>query len=507
MYSAQAGPDFEQQQGWTPTAEDLPSGLAVADFDGDGRADVFWPTGLFLTQEDGTLSNVTSSHLADFGYDIEGLSAADYDGDGDHDVLATGFNGFRLLENDGSGVFTNVTASAGLDAAPLNTGTSAWADYDLDGDLDLAVMVLESLDPEGESLEAIIEGTMPAGLESRLYENQGDGTFVHRVDLLPPAANQGYTCAGGWHDVDADGRLDLYLVNDFGPQVQGNRLLRNTEDGFTDVSQSLALDVEIYGMGLGMGDLNGDGVPDFLATSWEDIALLESSVDGTWYRSELARGVVLGPDQHASWGAHLVDMDNDTDLDALVAFGNLPDHGAEESQQIEEGLGLVNTPGQPDALFIQREDGGFFDSASSWNLDDDRDGYSIVPVDLNGDGWLDAVKSDRIWLSRCGDASWIRVVLWGPSPNHFAVGARVTVEADGRSQHRWVVAGSTGHGSSMPPEAHFGLATAERVDRITVTWPDGAVSVVEGLEARRVVRLVREDASLEPPPLPLPSLF
>ena len=507
MTRAVAGADFAEQEQWQSSAQQLPSGLIVADFDGDGRPDIFWPTGLFLAPSQGTLTRVTDTHLPDFSNDIEGLSAADYDGDGDLDVLMTGFEGFRLLRNDGAGVFADATDSSGLGSNQLNSGTSAWADYDLDGDLDLAVMVLESTEPEAEDLEAIISGTLPEAHPSRLFENQGDGTFQDRTDLLPAASNVGYTCAGGWHDVDLDGRPDLYLVNDFGHQRQANRLLRNTASGFVDESGSTLLGVPIYGMGLAVGDLNGDQRPDFLATSWEEVALLESSANGTWYRSEQARGITLGANQHASWGAHLVDMDNDTDLDALVAFGNLPDHGAEESAEIEAGLGLINTPGQPDALYLQGSDGSFSDEASGWGVADDRDGYSIIPTDLNGDGWLDLVKSDRIWLSRCGENSWIRIALWGPSPNHFAVGARVQVEAAGRSQIRWIVAGSTGHGSSGPPEASFGLGASEQVERITVTWPDGTVSIIDDVEARRVVRIVREDATMAPPPLPLPSLL
>jgi len=507
MSRAIAGPDFAEQELWQSSAEKLPSGMAVADFDGDGRLDFFWPTGLFLAQSQGTLTRVTDSHLPDFSYDVEGLSAADYDADGDLDVLVTGFEGFRLLRNDGNAMFFDATSDSGLGSNQLNSGTSAWADYDLDGDLDLAIMILESTDPEGEDLEAIIGGTMPDAFPSLLFENQGDGTFRDRSDLLPAASNIGYTCAGGWHDVDLDGRPDLYLVNDFGHQVQPNRLLRNTSEGFVDESESTLLGVPIYGMGLAVGDLNGDRRPDFLATSWEELALLESSSDGTWYRSEQARGLSLGSNQHASWGAHLVDMDNDTDLDALVAFGNLPDHGAEESAEIEAGLGLINTPGQPDALYLQASDGSFSDEASGWGVADDRDGYSIIPADLNGDGWLDLVKSDRIWLSRCGESSWIRIGLWGPSPNHFSIGARVEIESGGRTQTRWVVSGSTGHGSSGPPEVAFGLDDAELVDRVTVYWPDGTISILEAIEPRRVVRIVRDDATMTAPLLPLPSLL
>ncbi len=504
MVRAVAGPDFAEQEQWQSSAQQLPSGLAAGDYDGDGRNDVFWPTGLFLATEQGLLQRVTDSHVPGFDYDVEGLSHADYDSDGDLDLLVTGFEGFRLLNNQGDAVFSDVTESSGLGSNQLNSGTSAWADFDLDGDLDLAVMVLESSDPAGEDLEAIIAGELPDALPSRLYENQGDGTFVDRSALLPAESNRGYTCAGGWHDVNLDGRPDLYLVNDFGYHSQANKILLNTESGFVDASESSHLGVPLYGMGLGAGDLNGDLRVDFLVTSWEELALLESSEDDTWYRSEQSRGMRLSAQQHASWGAHLVDMDNDRDLDAVVAFGNLPDHNEEESAELEAGLGLINSPGQPDALYLQHQ-GSFSDQASSWGVDDNRDGYSILPTDLNGDGWLDLIKADRIWLSRCGAASWLRVLLWGPSPNHYAIGARVIIETDDSRQVRWLHSGSTGHGSAGPLELHFGLGDSEQVERLTVLWPDGKESVVEAIPARRVVQLVREDASLAPPPLPSPS--
>ena len=129
MSRAIAGPDFAEQELWQSSADKLPSGMAVADFDGDGRVDVFWPTGLFLAQSQGTLTRVTDSHLPDFSYDVEGLSAADYDADGDLDVLVTGFEGFRLLRNDGKAIFFDATSDSGLGSNQLNSGTSAWADY------------------------------------------------------------------------------------------------------------------------------------------------------------------------------------------------------------------------------------------------------------------------------------------------------------------------------------------------------------------------------------------
>jgi hypothetical protein len=155
-----------------------------------------------------------------------------------------------------------------------------------------------------------------------------DGTFVSRSDLLPQAAHDGYTYACGLHDLDADGGLDLYFVNDFGSRIVSNRAYRSTTEGstwnFEDVSEETGLDLELFGMGLAVGDLNGDTLPDLLITSWDDLALLESAADGTWYESSASRGLSVDVGvSNIGWGVELEDLDNDGDLNALIAYGYL----------------------------------------------------------------------------------------------------------------------------------------------------------------------------------------
>lgn len=187
-----------------------------------------------------------------------------------------------------------------------------------------------------------------------------------------------------------------------------------------------------------------------------------------------------------------------------MAFGFLVDADETNGATLAD-LGLSNPLAQVDALYIQDEDGLFDDRAPQWGADDRDDGRSIVTADLNNDGYLDLIKMSRVLLSRCGDDDWLRVRLHGPGANPDAVGARLELSSGDTLQTRWIDGGSTGHASSGPPEAHFGLGVAGDL-QLTVHWPDGATSVIEDLTARTIVVVSRDDATTAPPPIPLPSL-
>jgi len=188
-----------------------------------------------------------------------------------------------------------------------------------------------------------------------------------------------------------------------------------------------------------------------------------------------------------SWGIEVADMDNDGLEDVVVAFGWLQD----------DHLGLENPELQPDALYLQRDDGTFAQVAETWGLAETGPSRGLALADLNQDGWLDVVKRD-LWedasftASRCGEAHWLRLRLEQPGANSRAVGATARVEAGDRAWTRWIHAGGTSYASAGPLEAHFGLGEHAEVDRIVVTWPDGAVSEVLDVTVDRVGTVVRE---------------
>lgn len=456
-------------------------GVTVADLTGDGLLDVV--TTAFDTHVDyfvGTegLGFVDrSSTLPPLPERTTSTTPVDVDGDGDLDLWVGAFRRPDVfLRNDGSGGFTDATAELGL-AGPDNRRSlsSAWADVDGDGDLDGFVAGYGRLS-NGSGL--------PLGDPSGLYIQGSDGTFTDVVASgdwdAPDPVLEAHTFAGAFTDADADGRLDLFMVNDFGWRYE-TKLLRPEGDFFTLDPEPSGLEFNKENMGLGIGDVNDDGIPDYAVAAWDFLGLFLSR-DGTWFEASGTRGVAFDEDrgQHVAWGTDLVDVDNDGDLDIPVVFGLLPVNSNN-----------VNPELQHDALYLQDDDGFFTDVAEAWGVDDPTRSRGLAMVDLDRDGWLDMVKPDLrgptlIHRARCGAASWIGLrPRQATGPNRFAIGTQVRFVAGDRSWQRTVHAGGTSYATSLPPEVHVGLGGMETLDRIEIIWPDGAVSVLEDVAARQ----------------------
>jgi hypothetical protein len=467
-------------------------GILAEDLDGDELTDLvlpgFWETQFYRGQPGGglledPLALPSTDVLADQLTLGSGGALADYDGDGDLDLLVTRYLGSnRLLRNDGTGHFEDVTAAAGLSSEPRRSMASSWGDYDRDGDLDLYIGCYGWIDESGEDQN---HDDFEAADPDFLYRNEGDGTFTDISELLPQEVHDGYAFSGGWFDLDRDGWLDLYVVNDFGRSFP-NRLAWNRQGTFVLDDNAHGLDVQITGMGLGIGDITGDGHEDLVMSAWDGNSAMMSGADGqAWFESVEIVGLQNDLDRHQkiAWGVDLVDMDNDGDLDAPMVYGWLD-------------ANYESAPRQPDALYENQGDGTFLDKGPEWGLHHPTAGRGYVAVDLNQDGWLDLVKRDLdgpslVHLSRCGSEGWLRVSLEQPGPNPFAVGAEVIVRAGERRWSQVIRAGGTNHASSGPLEAHFGLGELSEVDAVEVIWPDGEVSRTEDLPTRQRVRLTR----------------
>jgi hypothetical protein len=461
-------------------------GAAVADLNGDDRLDIFLPNagpselylgtdeGLFVRAPEGSIPEEVQGR---FGI---GAIAVDADDDGDLDLLQMDAGADALLLNDGEGRFllwTHTLVASGEDDVSY---AAAFGDWDRDGDLDLVSAVMKSGMPEQPG------GAWDPGQPSHLLRNDGGAFFSDQDSLLPADSNHGYPFAIAWVDLDDDGDLDIHVGNDHGLEVLPNRFWRNDGGSFADVSEQTGIGVALDTMGMGFGDLNSDGRPDLLMSGTRELVLLESQPDGTWVRTDAARGLTLRGMSEIGWGVDLADMDNSGTLDALANFGYWPPVGD-------------NAAAQADALYLLQD--GRYDEevAAAWGLADVGLGRGFVLADLNGDGWLDVVKRQggqaaQVHLSRCGTASWLKVRLSQPGRrNAFSIGAAVEVETGETVHKRWVMAGGTSLSSGGPPELHFGLGEEEEVHAIRVRWPDGTGSEwTGGLEARRTLTVVRD---------------
>ena len=440
-------------------------GLAVADFDEDGWLDIVLPSIDGVRLYEGSASGLVRADPDAMpeatrtpGWKVG--AAADFDGDGQLDVYLGGGDRSLWLTGRGDGTF----AAARSDRGP--TYGAAFGDLDGDGDLDAVVANGGGTDSPG------------------IYENAG-GALVPQHSWAPPGFFEGLTFGVGIVDLNQDMRPELYKVNDIASRT-GNALLWNRGGGAFEADGGEAgLDIEICSMGLGLGDLNGDAIPDLAISDCDDLWLFESSAAGRFVDASAARDLRTYPDTDRTvpWGVEMGDLDNDGDLDVYVGYGffrsedwPMPRH-------------------QPDGIY-ENVDGAFVEVAAAWGVDDLGTTRGFALADLDNNGWLDIVKPDvrtgrpHLYLARCGEAAWARVALRQPGPNTRAVGAQVRFVTSENAQTRWVFAGGTSVGSGGPNEVHAGLGDAETVD-VEVVWPDGARTTHGPFETRQRIQIVR----------------
>ncbi|MBX2800792.1 MAG: CRTAC1 family protein [Myxococcales bacterium] len=504
------GQPFDQRTAFQEsmkTAELHGGGAVAEDFDRDGRLDLFMPGERIHQMRWGVVPAEREDPLfledrtAFDGMELDfavGATAVDYDGDGDLDVLVIRWERpHALLRNDGDRRFTEVGATAFPDAPSLKSQSASWGDIDGDGDLDLFVgsygdaTTIDVLEDSANCSDHIPD---PA----ELWRNEGDGTFTDVSDRLPAEVHDGYSFMSGFYDIDGDGFPELFSAHD--DALCAPSVMLANEGGTFSVVRGNGFDAGTHDMGMGVGDLNGDELPDFLLTSWNGSSFLQSSVggDGTLRWVDQAQSLGLSAagaprdrpaqaepgDQVYGWGAELVDVDNDGDLDALQVFG---------FWSYYEGAG--DPFRQRDGLWIQ-EGGSFTDQAVRLGMAHEGMARGLLVADLNHDGYVDVLRRvldgpTPLSVSRCGEAGWVSVRLRAPGPNTHGVGAKVRVITGDRTQVRWIGSGSSGMYTGAPLVAHVGVGETDRVDRIEVVWPDGERSVVRNVAARQEIVLTR----------------
>lgn len=500
--------------------ESMSGGVATFDFDKDGLLDVYFvnaPTvatagnprsarsELWRNVGNGTFVDVTDK--AGVGYPGWGMGAvaADFDNDGWDDLYVTCHGPNRLYRNRGDGTFSDVTARAGVGDPRWSAG-AAFADYDGDGWLDL--FVANYVDVRLDALPAFGKGKFcefhgipvqcgPRGLSGSgdsLYRNRGDGTFEDvstSAQVADPGGRFGMGVA--WSDFDGDGRPDLYVANDAGP----NFLYKNNGNStFVDVAlqsgTALSEDGKEQGsMGVAVGDYDHSGGWSILVTNFSDEynALYRHGKGFQFTDVSFASQTARASIPLVGWGAHFLDYDNDGWLDLLVVNGHV-------YPQVE-GARPAARYAQGKLLYRNNQNGTFAESTSTAGsaLREPSVSRGSATGDLDNDGDVDVVINnlDGVPAMLRNDGgnrrNFLVVDLEGRTVNRSAVGAVVTVSAGDLVQRAERRAGDS-YLSHSDMRLHFGLGTRTKVDSIEIRWRNGTIQRVRDLPANTFVKIV-----------------
>jgi len=519
----------------TQLPEDMGSGAAWGDYDGDGDPDLFLVNEsgpltatqaeiagsparsvLYRNNGDGAFTDVTDA--AGAGVRGLGLGAAwgDYDGDGDLDLFITRFGTNVLLQNRG-GVFSDVTRGAGVGVLEGFWTGASWADYDRDGDLDLYVCgyvryeTPNDVAPHETALpfKSLVPFTLnPSSYSPErnlLYRNDG-GEFREVAKEAGVDNPTGRSLSAAWCDFDGDGWLDLYVAND----VSDNAMFHNRGDGrFRDVSHSAWVADYRGAMGLATGDWDNDGDFDIFITHWiaqeNGLYVNETRTFKTTPLAPLrfvdqADITGLGPVtlDVIGWGTGFFDYDNDGRLDLFAA------NGSTFQRESDRAL-LVPMRNQ---LFWNAGDG--FDEvgktmAGPFAVENVGRGAAFADYDADGDVDVAVTVNGgpaRLLRNDGGSArAWLRVVVRGkgaagrPATTSFATGALVRVKVGEETQIRQVGGGSSYLSQAPPGEVFFGLGAAPSVDLLEIVWPSGVTQAFRDVPTRATV-VAREGGKL-----------
>ena len=506
----------------------LAGGTVVDDFDGDRLLDIIisaWDAGTsmryYRNNGDGTFAD--RSHDAGLEGLFGGLNLvqADYDNDGDVDIFVlrgawlakVGRHPNSLLQNDGRGRFRDVTFEAGLGDVHYPTQAASWADYDLDGDLDLYVG-----NETGSGLQA----------PSQLFQNRGDGTFIDMAETAG-VENRRYTKGVVWGDYNGDRWPDLYVSN----LMEENRLYRNNGDGtFTDVAHQFGAQHPRESFPVWFWDFNNDGELDLYVSGYSAVGEGKGvySVAAEYYdRSHEAEPDYLF--QNDGQGG-LTNVAADHGLDRVTLpmgcnFGDL-DHDGYPDFYLGTGYPQYEAL-MPNLMFLNQDGNGFVDVTIPGGFGHLQKGHGVAFADFDHDGDQDVFSNmggsfagdafANVFFENPGSGNhWIVVKLIGMESNRSAIGARIEAQiienGEPRSVYKWVNSG--GSFGANPLRQQIGLGQATQIESLSVFWPttgktqrfenvavDQFLEITEGQnEFRRLPYTAmkfqyREDTSLE----------
>jgi hypothetical protein len=497
-------------------------GIAILDYDNDGKMDIFFTNGaklpelkktgppfyncLLRNRGDGTFEDVTNKAGlagADLDYNF-GVAAGDYDNDGYTDLFICSAGRNVLYHNNGDSTFTDVTRQSGIGGKPPGTMSigAAWFDYDNDGLLDLVVSNYTVWTPQTDKRcsaageEYYCDPRLfYVAVPHRLYHNLGHGKFEDVTEKSGFARAPGKGMGISIADFNDDGWQDVFVAND----TEANSLFINQGDG-TFEDQSLQLGVAyndsaraVSSMGSDAKDYDNDGRVDIFYNNlitqiW---GLFQNRGDSFGYVSPQVRLTALSR-SYSGWSNGFIDYDNDGWKDLYSANGDVEN--------------IKPNSRQHDTMFENLGGKAFQDVSGEMGKDFLHLGYQrgSAFVDLNNDGFEDLVVTSlmerpRILINSADNGNhWLMLELTGRYSNRDAIGARVKVTtASGRVLYNHVSV-SVGFMSSSDKRVHFGLGGERQIRSIEIRWPRGGVQQVTGVTADRLLKIE------EPAPRSLP---
>ena len=507
----------------TQLPEDMGSGAAWGDYDGDGYLDLYVcniagpmtaspeqiaaspaSNRLYHNNGDGTFADVTEKAGVGYKGISMGVAWADFDNDGHPDLVVTSYDRLILYHNRGDGTFEDVTHKAGLDKfRGFWTGTS-WADYDRDGFADFYVCgyVQYNFKPEyagrssrqyTEMVPFTINPSSYKPQSNLLFHNNGNGTFTEVAKKAGVDDPTGRSLSAAWADFDGDGWPDLYVAND----ISDNAMFLNLHNGkFKDISESAWVGDYRGAMGLGVADWDGDGDLDIFVSHWiaQENALYTNlritagaSKPGRLRFQDIADMEGLGEIalKYIGWGTSFFDYDNDGRPDLFVVNGSTFQDEKDPTRLVPMDDLLFWNKGPEEGFFdVTRVSGEIFSQlrvgrgAAFADYDNDGD-VDIFVVNHGGPPWL--LRNDG------GNKNyWLEVRLHCTKSNRSGFGTRVEIEAGGKKQFQ-EIGSQPSYLSQDALEAHFGLGKSTQVDRLRVVFPSGAVREIENVPANQIV--------------------
>jgi enediyne biosynthesis protein E4 len=519
--SKQAGVHFVLRNSSTPEKhliETMLAGVAVFDYNGDGKPDIYFVNGadipsldksdpslynrLFRNEGNGTFSDVTAqAGVKGAGYSM-GAAIGDFNNDGLEDIFVVGVNRNILYRNRGNGTFEDVTERAGVsggtwpDHKPWSVA-AGWFDYDNDDYLDLFVVNYVEWNPKeerscsgGNNLRIYCHPEYYNSLPDFLYHNNGDGTFTDVSQSSGIAAYKGKGMGLAFGDVDHDGKLDVLVANDTLP----NFLFHNEGGGkFKEIG--LSADVAynedgraISSMGVDFRDYNNDGWEDVFISALQNevFPLFRNTGKGTFEdisrRARLARFTRT----MSGWSDGFFDLNNDGYKDLFIAAGDVQDNAEAVSNRKSR---------QPNSVLVNQGNGAFADASGEAgqianNLGQHR---GAAFGDFDGDGKIDVVvtrlnETAELFHNVSPQQNhWLDIHLVGRKSNRDAIGTLVKLTgASGRRQWNRVVT-SVGYACSSDRTVHFGLGQEEFVKELLLEWPSGEVQRVANVSCDRLL--------------------